>query len=134
MRYAAFVTVVVMSMAAGSLTASAPRRDVYGASITTMADAGHSASSASGEWGSQGDAGRLELFDDKDFRGKSSALTRSSPELGSMSGRADSLRLSGTWQICDQENFRGRCRIVSENIADLNRIGWKNRIRSARPR
>jgi len=86
------------------------------------------------EVGMQADAGRLELFDDKDFKGKSSALTRPSPELGSMSGHADSLRLSGTWQICDQENFRGRCRIVSENIADLNRIGWKNRIRSARPR
>ena len=115
MTYTAFLTVVVLGIVATGLTASAAPHRV-------------------GEVWVQPDAGRLELFDDKDFKGKSSALTRPSPELGSMSGHADSLRLSGTWQICDQENFRGHCRIVSQNIADLNRIGWKNRIRSARPR
>lgn len=84
--------------------------------------------------GGGGAVGRLELFDDRNFEGKSSALTRDSPRLGSMSGKADSLRLSGRWEICDKEDFRGQCRVVSDNVSDLNRIGWKNRVRSARPR
>ena len=84
--------------------------------------------------GGGGAPGRLELFDDRNFGGRSSALTTDSPRLGSMSGNADSLRLSGRWQICDRDDFRGSCRIVTDNISDLNRIGWRNRIRSARPR
>jgi len=86
-----------------------------------------------GSWGT-GDTGRLELFDNRNFRGKSSALTSPSPRLGSMSARAESLRLSGRWEICDGPDFRGGCRIVTGDVSDLNRIGWKDRIRSARPR
>jgi hypothetical protein len=86
-----------------------------------------------GSWNT-GAAGRLELFDNRNFSGKSSALTSPSPRLGSMSGRADSIRLSGRWEICDEPDFRGRCRIVTESISDLNRIGWRNRVQSARPR
>lgn len=92
-----------------------------------------------GGWGgggglNSGDAGRLELFDNRNFGGKSSALTSPSPRLGSMAGRAESLRLSGRWEICDQPDFRGRCLIVTESVSDLNRIGWRDRIQSARPR
>ena len=36
--------------------------------------------------------------------------------------------------ICDQPDFRGQCRVVTENVSDLNRIGWKDCIQSARPR
>jgi hypothetical protein len=81
-----------------------------------------------------GEGGRLELFDKRNFGGKSSALVSPSPYLGSMAGRSESLRLSGRWQICDQPEFRGNCRILSDNVPDLDRIGWKNRIQSARPR
>jgi len=81
-----------------------------------------------------GEGGRLELFDKRNFGGKSSALVSPSPYLGSMAGRSESLRLSGRWQICDQPEFRGDCRIISDSVPDLDRIGWKNRIQSARPR
>jgi len=81
-----------------------------------------------------GGGGRLELFDKRNFGGKSSALISPSPYLGSMAGRSESLRLSGQWEICDQPEFRGRCRIVNDNVSDLETIGWKSRIQSARPR
>jgi hypothetical protein len=84
--------------------------------------------------GGNGAIGRLELFNDRNFSGRSSPLTADSPRLGSMSGEAESLRLSGRWEICDREDFRGSCRIVTNSVPDLSRIGWKNRIRSARPR
>lgn len=84
--------------------------------------------------GGSGAVGRLELFDDRNFGGKSSALTTDSPRLGSMSGEADSLRLSGRWEICDRDDFRGQCRTVTADVQNLDRIGWKNRIRSARPK
>jgi hypothetical protein len=88
-----------------------------------------------GGWGGGGSqTGRLELFDKRNFGGKSSALMSPSPSLGSMEGRAESLRLSGQWEICDRPNFRGQCRVVSDDVGDLRRIGWNDRIRSARPR
>ena len=79
-------------------------------------------------------AGRLELFEDRRYDGKSVALEGPRGSLGSMDAKAESLRLSGEWQICDGPDFRGRCITVSRDIADLDEIGWKERIRSARPR
>lgn len=78
--------------------------------------------------------GRLELFAKTRFGGDSIALEWEGPALGKLSGRAESLRLSGTWEICDAEGFRGRCTRISRNVDDLASIGWKDRIRSARPR
>lgn len=78
--------------------------------------------------------GRLELFDDRNFRGRSRAFDGVAPSLGDLAGRADSVRLSGRWEICDQPNFRGRCQVVESSLPDLGGIGWRNRIRSARPR
>jgi hypothetical protein len=81
-----------------------------------------------------GEVGRLELFEKTRFGGDSVALEWPSESLGRMSARAESLRLSGTWEICDRENFRGRCVTISRNVENLDDMGWKDRIRSARPR
>lgn len=88
----------------------------------------------SGSGGGRGEIGRLELFEKTRFGGDSIALEWEGRSLGKLSGRAESLRLSGTWEICDAENFRGRCIRISRNVEDLASIGWKDRIRSARPR
>jgi hypothetical protein len=85
----------------------------------------------SGGWGG---GGRLELFEDRRFDGKSVAIEEPARSLGSMDAKAESLRLSGRWEICDSPNFRGRCITVSRDVPDLDDIGWKERIRSARPR
>lgn len=87
-----------------------------------------------GSGGGRGEIGRLELFEKTRFGGDSIALEWEGRSLGKLSGRAESLRLSGTWEICDAENFRGRCIRISRNVDDLASIGWKDRIRSARPR
>jgi hypothetical protein len=89
---------------------------------------------ASGGGGGRGEVGRLELFEKTRYGGDSIALEWEGRSLGKLSGRAESLRLSGTWEICDAENFRGRCIRISRNIDDLASIGWKDRIQSARPR
>lgn len=82
----------------------------------------------------EGEVGRLELFEKTRFGGDSVALEWPSESLGRMSARAESLRLSGTWEICDRENFRGRCVTISRSVENLDDMGWKDRIRSARPR
>ena len=87
-----------------------------------------------GRGGGGGEVGRLELFEKTRFGGDSVALEWPAESLGRMAGRAESLRLSGTWEICDRENFRGRCVRVSRNVENLDDMGWKDRIRSARPR
>lgn len=84
--------------------------------------------------GGGGQGGRLELFEKTRYNGDSIAIEWASRSLGRMSARAESLRLSGTWEICDAENYRGRCIRISRNVDDLDDIGWKDRIRSARPR
>jgi hypothetical protein len=81
-----------------------------------------------------GQVGRLELFEKRRFGGDSTALEWPAETLGRMSARAESLRLSGTWEICDREYFRGRCITISRNVENLDDMGWKDRIRSARPR
>lgn len=78
--------------------------------------------------------GRLELFDRSNFGGASRAFEAAASSLGTMGGRADSLRLSGSWEVCDQTGFRGRCLILDRSVPDLDTIGMRNRIRSARPR
>ncbi|MCC7033293.1 MAG: hypothetical protein IT179_10725 [Acidobacteria bacterium] len=75
---------------------------------------------------------RLQLFDRTEFRGRSQTLTNDAAALGPLSGRAESLRVEGVWQICDAPNFMGQCRLVGNDETDLARVGWRDRIRSAR--
>jgi hypothetical protein len=50
---------------------------------------------------------------------------------GSMSRRADSLP-SGTWRICDQTGVRGQRLVENDDGRDVDVLGMRNRIRSAR--
>jgi hypothetical protein len=40
---------------------------------------------------------------------------------------------SGTWEVCSDGNFRGRCEVVTRDISDLRSIGLGNNISSIRP-
>lgn len=75
---------------------------------------------------------RLQLFDNTRFRGRSQTFTTDAASIGPLSGRAESLRVQGVWQICDAPNFMGQCLLVGNDETDLARVGWRNRIRSAR--
>lgn len=41
--------------------------------------------------------------------------------------------LSGTWEICEEAEFRGRCALVRRNVHDLARLGLRYKISSVRP-
>ncbi|RJG19216.1 beta/gamma crystallin-related protein [Massilia cavernae] len=75
----------------------------------------------------------LTFYDQRDFRG--AAATFRGP-VGYLSGndrRARSAAMSGVWELCDDENFRGRCVTLDRNVADLDRYGMTNRVASVRP-
>jgi hypothetical protein len=80
--------------------------------------------------------GNLEIFDDVDFKGRRHTLTGSTPDISAvgMGGAISSLRLpsGGTWQVCTEPNYRGRCRVVSTDIPDLRPDDWNDVIASAR--
>lgn len=73
----------------------------------------------------------LTLYEQSGLQGNSVLIVESE---GNLSGRTASLRASGgSWEVCDQHNFRGECRVVDGWALSLNRdIGLRN-IRSVRP-
>lgn len=81
-----------------------------------------------------GPRGRLVLYDDRRFRGRSVTVTSPVATLSGFNNRAESARVSGdgVWELCDQARFRGRCVTVSSDVADLGSL--RNRVASARPR
>jgi hypothetical protein len=79
-------------------------------------------------------APRLVLFDQRNFRGQSVTVDQTSGNLGGFGDRAESVQVEGgTWEICTDAGFRGRCTIVSEDTTDLGRLGLRNNVGSARP-
>jgi len=82
------------------------------------------------------DTGRpeLELFEGRDFRGPSMLLTGDADSLRQFSNRVGSVRvISGEWEICDLVNYRGRCRTVSRDVADVRSLDLGDGPSSARP-
>ena len=76
---------------------------------------------------------RLVMYDRESYRGGSQTVVRPEPSLGSAGGRARSIQIIGTWQLCEGPNFSGRCVTVNQNVPDLNAYGIANPIVSARP-
>jgi hypothetical protein len=79
----------------------------------------------------------LEVFEDKNFKGRSATFLQSTPDLRSsgMDGRISSLRVAPgeVWEVCTQPNYQGRCQVVSGTESDLaKRAGWNDAIFSAR--
>jgi hypothetical protein len=79
---------------------------------------------------------RIVLYDGRDFQGRATTIDDDTPSLRwTNDNRAGSLRVqNGRWELCDQPRFGGRCITVSQDVPDLARFGWNNRISSLRPR
>jgi hypothetical protein len=75
----------------------------------------------------------LVLFDAIDFRGESLVVYENTPALRGFVNRAGSVKVyGGAWQICDAIDFWGRCEMVTANVPDLGRLGFRNKISSVR--
>jgi len=76
---------------------------------------------------------RVILYSNANFSGRSLAITDSRTSLGDFRDAAQSLDVvSGRWEVCDQEVYRGNCREVTGGVRDLRTIGMNNRIQSVR--
>lgn len=76
----------------------------------------------------------LVLYEDENFRGEARRMDGPEPSLGEFSRRASSLRATGgSWEICDEPDFGGRCASVSGSVNDLRSYGLHDRVMSVRP-
>ena len=76
---------------------------------------------------------RLVLYDEPGFRGSSYTVDRAEDRIP-FADRAESLRvINGSWEVCEEEDGRGRCEVFSSDEPDLSRYGLRNRIVSVRP-
>jgi hypothetical protein len=75
----------------------------------------------------------IVLFDEPRYRGQNENYDRSTPDLYGMNGRAESVTVGGgTWQLCDNTNYRGMCIQVSQSVPDLASFSMRNKVRSVR--
>jgi hypothetical protein len=76
---------------------------------------------------------RIVLYSDLDFRGRSYTLNAAQTAINLSRVQSVQVYGNGTWQICEDTNFRGRCTTASGNINDIRSLGLPGRVRSARP-
>lgn len=81
----------------------------------------------------QGDEPFLMLYDQREFRGAAATFREPVGYMSDNDRRAGSAAMSGVWELCDAEDFRGRCVTLDRNEPDLDRHGMTDRVRSVRP-
>ncbi|MEL6258628.1 MAG: beta/gamma crystallin-related protein [Pseudomonadota bacterium] len=76
------------------------------------------------------------LYDGQGYSGPPQFIRGARENLGRLdfNNRASSIRIrSGAWELCTENDFGGRCAMVSEDVADLASLGLNNRLSSLRP-
>jgi hypothetical protein len=77
---------------------------------------------------------RLVLYERPNFRGRSREVTDDDSEISDFNDRAQSARaVSGSWQICEHKDFRGRCVTIKGDVPDLGVYRLSSAVTSARP-
>lgn len=85
-----------------------------------------------GGGGGGGFRGRIVLFDERRFRGRSITVDREENYLSNFNDRAESVQVvGGAWELCDDADFRGRCVTVTSDASDLGSL--RGKVSSARP-
>ena len=77
----------------------------------------------------------LILFPDPRQQGRPVEIDQDVPALGpyGFNDRASSFIVtSGTWQVCEHANYRGRCTILTAGAGDLRTVGMNDNISSIR--
>jgi hypothetical protein len=108
-------------------------RKLFAAAVLTAGLAASLAAQRDRQMGGLG----LEVFEDKNFNGRSATFLYDTPDLrtSGLDGRISSLRIVNgeTWQACTGVNYTGRCQVFSGNESDLaKRTGWNDAIMSVR--
>jgi len=76
----------------------------------------------------------LVLYDERKFKGQSFRVNRETALLRGFRARAESVQIhGGSWELCEQPDFGGKCVIVSESLTDLSSVGMRNKVISVRP-
>ena len=82
------------------------------------------------------DDGGITLYAGRRFSGKSMYIGQDYTNLGStgFNDLASSVRIEGggTWRLCSDKNYGGRCVNVTGSTADLGRLGLGNNVSSIR--
>jgi hypothetical protein len=77
---------------------------------------------------------RATLYRDPAFRGPAVAMERAESDMR-LGFEVFSIRIAGgSWELCPEPGFRGRCLTVGQSTPDLRRtFGWQGPLRSMRP-
>jgi hypothetical protein len=78
---------------------------------------------------------RIVLFDDINFGGEQRVVdgeVRDFRAIG-FNDRVSSIQITGTWEFCEDADFRGGCITLSRDDRNLVNDGFNDRISSARP-
>lgn len=86
--------------------------------------------------GGWGGGGAITVYERRGFRGASDRFSDDIPNL-SRTGLNDRIRSiqvgrRGSWEVCSDAYFRGRCRIVSRDVGDTRAINMEDNISSIR--
>lgn len=65
------------------------------------------------------------LYEYPNFQGRSVTITREQGNLSNVgfNDRARSIRVSGSWRLCEDAGFRSRCETVQGSVNDLRQVG-----------
>ena len=75
----------------------------------------------------------ITLFSDTRFRGSSSTIEGARRAYPRVNSQVRSVQvMGGTWQLCEQANYRGRCVTVTSDVDDVRSLGLGNHVGSVR--
>jgi hypothetical protein len=72
------------------------------------------------------------LFQNDNYRGNQWPVDGPVEKLR-FDDRTSSVRVTGTWELCEDDNFRGGCIIVNQDVPKLDNLGFDDRLSSLRP-
>lgn len=78
----------------------------------------------------------ITVFEDRQYRGRNATFRNDVPDLRrvGLNDRIESLRVAPDemWEVCEHDNFGGRCQVFSGVEPDLRLRGWSRTISSMR--
>lgn len=85
-----------------------------------------------GGGGGGGGSPSITFFADSDFRGASITVSGETAFLSTFNDRASSARVNGSWEVCEDARFGGRCERIDRDVRNLSDFGLNDRISSVR--